>query len=27
MAEKVQGFEPQASGLQVRYDTVSLAGD
>jgi peptide/nickel transport system substrate-binding protein len=27
MAEKVQGFEPQASGLQVRFDTVSLAGD
>jgi ABC-type transport system substrate-binding protein len=27
MKEKVKGFQPQASGLQVRYDTVSLAGD
>jgi peptide/nickel transport system substrate-binding protein len=27
MNEKVQGFQAQASGLQIRYDTVSLAGD
>jgi peptide/nickel transport system substrate-binding protein len=27
MREQVLGFQPQASGLQVRYETVSLAGD
>jgi ABC-type transport system substrate-binding protein len=27
MSEKVQGFEPQASALQLRYDEVSLAAE